>query len=209
MGRLIVPTFFDRSHAAAWERRPGRSSAIRMASTPRRVAFFSLPAQRKEPKERAALPLRRPRSTGCGTGGARTRCAQTACPFFPVPHPADRLSAKGLFASPETRPAPHRPPGGASLPPRGGGFCGGSFPRSAWERHPGRSSVRLSCRPPTTAPTPPSRAWPPSGKSGTCGGACRARETNATLDKTILPTMELGNDPGTPNPVQKHHRSSG
>ena len=97
-----------------------RSSVTRMASTPRRVAFFSLPAQRKEPKERAALPLRRPRSTGCGTGGARTRCAQTVCPFFPVPHPADRLSAKGLFFSPDTRPAPNRPPGGAGLPPRDG-----------------------------------------------------------------------------------------
>ena len=106
-----------------------RSSVNRMASTPRRVAFFSLPAQRKEPKERAALPLRRPRSTGCGTGGARTRCAQTACPFFPVPHPAARLSAKGLFSSPETRHASHRPLGGASVSPRGGGVCGGSFPR--------------------------------------------------------------------------------
>jgi len=71
-----------------------------MASPPRRVAFFSLPAQRKEPKERAALPLRRPRSPGRGTGGARTRCAQTACPFFPVPHPAARLSAKGPFFIP-------------------------------------------------------------------------------------------------------------
>ena len=93
-----------------------------MASTPRRVAFFSLPAQRKEPKERAALPLRRPRSTGCGTGGARTRCAQTACPFLPVPHPAARLSAKGLFSSPETRHASHRPLGGASVPLGSGGF---------------------------------------------------------------------------------------
>ena len=96
-----------------------------MASTPRRVAFFSLPAQRKEPKERAALPLRRPRSTGCGTGGARTRCAQTACPLFPVPHPADRLSAKGLFSSPETHPTPNRQPGGASVPPHDGAFRGG------------------------------------------------------------------------------------
>ena len=95
-----------------------------MASTPRRVAFFSLPAQRKEPKERAALPLRRPRSTGCATGGARTRCAQTACPFIPVPHPAARLSAKGLFSSPETRQASNHPPGGASLPTRDGAFRG-------------------------------------------------------------------------------------
>ena len=96
-----------------------------MASTPRRVAFFSLPAQRKEPKERAALPLRRPRSTGCATGGARTRCAQTACPFIPVPHPAARLSAKGLFSSPETRLAPNRQPGGAGLPPHDREFRGG------------------------------------------------------------------------------------
>ena len=95
-----------------------------MAATPRRGAFFSLPAQRKEPKERAALPLRRPRSTGCATGGARTRCAQTACPFFPVPHPAARLSAKGLFSSPETRQASNHPPGGASLPTRDGAFRG-------------------------------------------------------------------------------------
>ena len=103
-----------------------------MASPPCRVAFFSLPAQRKEPVvwsaphhcERAALPLRRPRSTGCGTGGARTRCAQTACPFFPVPHPAARLSAKGLFSSPETRQASNHPPGGASLPTRDGAFRG-------------------------------------------------------------------------------------
>ena len=99
-----------------------------MASTPRRAAFFSLSAQRKEPVvwsaphhcERAALPLRRPRSTGCGTGGARTRCAQTACPFFPVPHPAARLSAKGLFVSPETHPTPNHPPCGASAPPATG-----------------------------------------------------------------------------------------
>ena len=76
---------------------------------PCRVAFFSLPAQRKEPKERAALPLRRPRSTGCGTGGAKTRCAQTACPFFPVPHPAARLSAKGLFFFPGNPPCPAPP----------------------------------------------------------------------------------------------------
>ena len=73
---------------------------------PRRMAFFSLPAQRKEPKERAALPLRRPRSTSCGTGGAKTRCAQTVCPFFPVPHPAARLSAKGLLFFPGNPPYP-------------------------------------------------------------------------------------------------------
>ena len=101
-----------------------------MASTPRRAAFFSLSAQRKEPVvwsaphhcERAALPLRRPRSTSCGTGGAKTRCAQTVCPLFPVPHPAARLSAKGLFSSPETRHASHRPLGGASVPLGSGGF---------------------------------------------------------------------------------------
>ena len=45
-------------------------------------AFFSLLAQRKESKERAAAPLRLPRSATSEIGGARTRCAQTACPFF-------------------------------------------------------------------------------------------------------------------------------
>ena len=110
-------------HAPAWERAdPDAPASPEMASPPCRGAFFCLPAQRKEPKERAALPLRRPRSTGCATGGARTRCAQTACPLFPVPHPADRLSAKGLFSSPETRHAPNRQPGGASVPPRDGEF---------------------------------------------------------------------------------------
>jgi len=44
--------------------------------------FFSLRAQRKEPKERAARPLRRPRSPRCGTGEAKTRCAQTVCLFI-------------------------------------------------------------------------------------------------------------------------------
>ncbi len=62
-----------------------------------REAFFSLLAQRKESKERAALPLRQPRSPGYETGGARTRCARTACPFLPVPHPDARLSGKGLL----------------------------------------------------------------------------------------------------------------
>ena len=95
--------------------------------------------QRKEPKERAALPLRRPRSTSCGTGGAKTRCAQTVCPFFPVPHPAARLSAKGLFSSPETRIAPNHPPGGASVLRRGGGILraiveGDRSHAPAWER---------------------------------------------------------------------------
>ena len=95
---LIVPTLQRGSAILTLQRH-------QTGSTPRREAFFSLPAQRKEPVvwsaphhcERAALPLRRPRSTGCGTGGARTRCAQTACPLFLVPHPAARLSAKGLF----------------------------------------------------------------------------------------------------------------
>ena len=32
------------------------------------------------------------------------------------------LSAKGLFSSPETRHAPNRQPGGASVPPRDGEF---------------------------------------------------------------------------------------
>ncbi len=58
-------------------------------------AFFSLLAQRKEPKERAAAPLRRPRSVGFRTGGAKTRCAQTVCPFAPVLNPTERLSADG------------------------------------------------------------------------------------------------------------------
>ena len=58
-------------------------------------AFFSLRAQRKESKERAARPLRLPRSPRCGTGRAKTRCAQTICPFAPVPHPTARLSGKG------------------------------------------------------------------------------------------------------------------
>ena len=127
---LIVPTLQRGSAILTLQRH-------QTGSTPRREAFFSLPAQRKEPVvwsaphhcERAALPLRRPRSTGCGTGGAKTRCAQTVCPFFPVPHPAARLSAKGLFSSPETHPAPNHPPGGASVSPRGGGVCGGSSPR--------------------------------------------------------------------------------
>ena len=98
---LIAPTLQRGSAILTLQRH-------QIGSTPRREAFFSLPAQRKEPVvwsaphhcERAALPLRRPRSPGRGTGGARTRCAQTVCPFFPVPHPADRLSAKGLFFIP-------------------------------------------------------------------------------------------------------------
>ena len=111
-----------------------------MPSTPCRVAFFSLPAQRKEPKERAALPLRRPRSTGCGTGGARTRCAQTACPFLPVPHPAARLSAKGLFFFPGNPPCPARSSWRGQPSTSRAGIPRGSFPRS---------SVRLCCRSPT------------------------------------------------------------
>ena len=113
---LIVPTLQRENDVLTLQRHR------KWYRPPRRMAFFSLPAQRKEPKERAALPLRRPRSTSCGTGGAKTRCAQTVCPLFPVPHPAARLSAKGLFSSPETRHASHRPLGGASVPLGSGGF---------------------------------------------------------------------------------------
>ena len=62
---LIVPTLQRGSAILTLQRH-------QTGSTPRREAFFSLPAQRKEPVvwsaphhcERAALPLRRPRSTG-------------------------------------------------------------------------------------------------------------------------------------------------
>ena len=66
-----------------------------LPAIPAGFPFFSLRAQRKEPKERAARPLRRPRSPRSGTGWAKTRCAQTVCPFDPVPNPAARLSDKG------------------------------------------------------------------------------------------------------------------
>ena|GEM_PF-4941944 len=70
-------------------------------------AFFSLRAQRKEPKERAARPLRRPRSPSCGTGGAKTRCAQTVCPFirFRTPPPG---SAARAPPSPDNLPCTHK-----------------------------------------------------------------------------------------------------
>ena len=71
-----------------------------------RHSFLCVPKEKNPPcglrhtaKERAARPLRRPRTPRSGTGGAKTRCAQTVCPFDPVPHPAARLSGKG----------PHRP----------------------------------------------------------------------------------------------------
>lgn len=156
-----------------------------MPSTPCRVAFFSLPAQRKEPKERAALPLRRPRSTGCGTGGARTRCAQTACPFFPVPHPAARLSAKGLFASPETRPAPNRPLGGASALHRG---------REVWcldRSHVNRWRCLL---PPFT--------------SGPAGSVDRGREGRLS-SRSPLPPNRTGGFPASGSPVSGFHSGTG
>ncbi len=97
-------------------------------------AFFSLLAQRKETamwlrhtaKERAALPLRLPRSPRCGTGGAKKRvglpnwCSlrSNSLPLHPVPHLAARLSANGPPSCPDTlrRNKPH--PGGADV-------CGG------------------------------------------------------------------------------------
>ena len=45
-------------------------------------AFFSLGMQRKEPKEKAAAPLRQPRPPRSKTGGAKTRYAQTVSPFI-------------------------------------------------------------------------------------------------------------------------------
>jgi|GEM_PF-6280274 len=52
-------------------------------------SFLCLPKEKNPPcglrhtaKERAALPLRQPRSPRSGTGGAKTRCAQTVCPFL-------------------------------------------------------------------------------------------------------------------------------
>ena len=84
-----------------------------MASSPRRAAFFSLPAQRKEPVvwsaphhcERAALPLRRPRSTGCGTGGENS-LRSNSLPLFPgsAPRrPAQRQRAVCFPGDPSCR----------------------------------------------------------------------------------------------------------
>ncbi len=73
----------DRSHAPAWERRPGRSSVTRMASPPRREAFFSLPAQRKEPKERAALSLRRPWFDGLRNRRGKNSLRSDSLPLVP------------------------------------------------------------------------------------------------------------------------------
>ena len=146
-----------------------------MASTPRRVAFFSLPAQRKEPKERAALPLRRPRSTGCGTGGARTRCAQTACPFFPVPHPAARLSAKGLFFFPGNPPCPEPPSWRGQPSTSRQGILRGIVPTLQRENAAPDAPASASADNHQQPHLPPSRAWPaPTEKSSTCGrsGPC-------------------------------------
>jgi len=62
-----------------------RLIAISTLCLPAGGAFFSLLAQRKETKEKAALALRLPRSPRRGTGGAITRCAQTVCPFIRLP----------------------------------------------------------------------------------------------------------------------------
>ena len=64
----------DRSHAPAWERYLDAPALSGWHRHPCREAFFSLPAQRKEPKERAALPLRRPRSRTPPPGSAPKGC---------------------------------------------------------------------------------------------------------------------------------------
>ncbi len=112
----------DRSHAPAWECSPGRSSALMPTRVvwaaspnwragvltlclPAGGAFFSLLAQRKETKERAALALRLHRSPRCGTGGAITRCAQTVCPFirFRASPPGSAPTAPIVPESPSTK----------------------------------------------------------------------------------------------------------
>jgi len=132
----------NRSHAPAWERirdapasQPGGhgcvvptnntnsfrffsspSELISMLDLPAGGAFFSLLAQRKEPKEKAALPLRRPRSPRCETGGAKTRCAQTVCPFIrsrtPPPGSAPTAPHRARIILIQ---ASHIPTGGSSV----------------------------------------------------------------------------------------------
>ena len=58
-------------------------------------SFLCVPKEKNPPcglrhtaKQRAATSLRQPRSPRLGTGGAKTRCAQTVCPFIrPRPSP--------------------------------------------------------------------------------------------------------------------------
>ena len=122
----------DRSHAPAWECSSRRSSAsfrrglrwdaspnwrgdIPILCLPAGGAFFSLLAQRKETKERAALPLRRPRSPRCGTGGAKNSLRSNSLPLHPVPRLAERLSANGPPSCPNY-PRRNKPqPGGAQV----------------------------------------------------------------------------------------------
>ena len=68
------------------------------------VLFFACP--KKRTKRKGSPAAETTPVAGLRTGGAKTRCAQTVCPFFPVPHPAARLSAKGLFFVPENPSCP-------------------------------------------------------------------------------------------------------
>jgi len=87
-------------------------------------AFFSLCAQRKESKERAAKPLRRPRSPRSGTGGAKTRLKLKQ--FAPSSDPGPRRPAHRQWRhpSPNTSFPIKKVPGGASI------FLPRSCPRS-------------------------------------------------------------------------------
>ena len=95
------------------------------------VLFFACPKKRTR-RVVCATPLRKgsPAAETTPVDELRNRRGKNSLrsnslPLFPVPHPAARLSAKGLFSSPETHPAPNRPPGGTSLPPHDREFRGG------------------------------------------------------------------------------------
>ena len=111
------------------------------------ILFFACPKKRSavwsapHRYERAARPLRRPRPSRPGTGGANSglacptgaRFAQTVCPLYPVPDTPPGSAAMAPLV-PEHIFSIKEVPGGASIFFSRSCCCLLSFPRSAWER---------------------------------------------------------------------------
>ena len=175
--------------------------------SPGGVLFFACP--KKRTKRKGSPAAETTPVDGLRNRRGKNSLRSNSLPLFPGSAPRRPAQRQRAVCFPGNPPCPAPPSRRGQPPTSRRGILRGIVPTLRVGTPP-RTLQRPLILPTTNNRTHPTIAgMARSEKSGTCGGACGARETNATLDKTILLTMELGNDPGTPNPVQKHHRSSG
>ena len=143
----------DRSHAPAWERgRDAPASPGWHRPLAGRRSFFSCP--KKRTKRKGSPVAETTPADGLRNRRGKNSLRSNSLPLSPGSAPRRPAQRQRAVFFPRNTPCPAPPSlAGPAFLFATGDSEGDRSHAPAWERRPGRSSVRLCCRQPTTAPT--------------------------------------------------------